>query len=83
MEAIDRPFDPDRIEVRTVHVDGSCPDTHTCDRVTDIDHPDCLFIVATPEADPAILAAHAELLGPGEQLMRWKRRTGMPAVPPA
>ncbi len=83
MDHLEPMFDQAQMEVRTVHVDPNCPDTNTCDRITDVGHPDRLFLVATPETDPAILAAHAHLLGPGEQLMRWKRRTGMPQIDPA
>lgn len=79
----DQSFDPTRITVRTLHVDNHCPDINSCDRVTDTGHPAYLHFVATPETDPAIIAAHAHLIGPGEQLMRWKRRTGLPEVPPA
>lgn len=76
-----RPFDPNRIEVRTVHTDPLCTDGNTCDRLTDIGHPDHLYFIATPEDDPAIIAAHARHIGSGEQLMRWKRTTGLPEVP--
>lgn len=84
MDQPDRqPFNPDRIEVTTLHVDSDCPDGQICDRITDIGHPDYLYLIATPETDLKIIAAHAKHIGPGEQLMRWKRRTGLPEVPPA
>jgi len=75
-------YDPARIEVTTLHVDRACADGKICDRVTDIGHPDYLYVIATPETDPTIIAAHAGHIGPGEQLMRWKRRSGLPEIPP-
>lgn len=60
---------------------GSCADDETCPKITDAGHPDDLHVIAVPETDPAVLAAHAKHMGPGEILVRFPRRH-LPEVSP-
>lgn len=78
--ASDPTHDPDVI---VLVIDDSCPDNNTCQAVVDAGHPEFLHLVVTDETDLTVLARLASRIGPGERLVRWPRRLGLPEVPPA
>lgn len=69
-------------EVTVLAIDSDCPDNNTCRAVLDAGDPEFLHMVVTDETDPAMLARLASRVGPGERLVRWPRRLGLPEVPP-
>lgn len=70
-------------EVKVLLVDNLCPDNNTCRAVLDAGDPEYLHLVVTDETDAATLHRLASRIGPGERLVRWPRRLGLPEVPPA
>lgn len=70
-------------EVTVLVIDSDCPDNNTCRAVLDAGDPEFLHMVVTDETDPATLARLASRVGPGERLVRWPRRLGLPEVRPA
>lgn len=70
-------------EVKVLLVDTDCPDNNTCRAVLDTGGSEYLHLVVTDETDPAVLSRLASRVGPGERLVRWPRRLGLPEVPPA
>jgi hypothetical protein len=70
-------------EVTVLVVDSDCPDNNTCRAILDAGDPEFLHMVVTDETDPAMLARLNSRVGPGERLVRWPRRLGLPEVPPA
>lgn len=70
-------------EVKVLLVDLSCPDNNTCRAVLDTGAGEFLHLVVTDETDPDVLSRLASRVGPGERLVRWPRRLGLPEVPPA
>lgn len=60
--------------------DPACPDGNSCPTVTRVtQRPGRHYLVATPETDPAVLAAHAPYMGPGEVLV-WQPDDLVPEV---
>lgn len=48
---------------------SDCPDEIQCVSIHDLDiHPERRYVITKQETDPAVLAAFAHLIGPGEQL---------------
>lgn len=70
-------------EVTALTIDSACPDNNTRRAILDTGDPKYLHMVVTDETDAATLARLASRIGPGERLVRWPRRMGLPAVPPA
>ncbi len=60
----------------------NCPDITTCPSIHTLDlHPGRRYLVTKQETDPAILAAFAPHIGPGEQL-GWAPAELLPEVGP-
>lgn len=70
-------------EVTVLLIDGDCADNITCRAVLDAGDPDYLHLVVTDETSPAMLGRLASRIGPGERVVRWPRRLGLPEVPPS
>lgn len=68
-------------EVTVLLIDSDCADNITCRAVLDAGDPDYLHLVVTDETDPAMLGRLASRVGPGERVVRWPRRLGLPEVP--
>jgi hypothetical protein len=69
-------------EVTVLVIDSDCPDNNTCRAILDAGDPEFLHMVVTDETDQAMLVRLASRVGPGERLVRWPRRLGLPEVPP-
>lgn len=69
-------------EVTVLVIDSDCPDNNTCRAILDAGDPEFLHMVVTDETEPAVLARLSSRVGPGERLVRWPRRLGLPEVPP-
>lgn len=70
-------------EVKVLLVDSDCPDNNTCRAILDAGDPEFLHLVVTDETRPDVLRKLASRRGPGERIVRWPRRLGLPEVPPA
>lgn len=70
-------------EVQVLLVDTRCPDNNTCRAVLDAGDPDYLHLVVTDETRADMLRKLASRVGPGERVVRWPRRLGLPEVPPS
>jgi len=70
-------------EVIVLRLHCECPDDEVCPAVLDAGDPEYLHLVVTDEDRPDVLARLASRVGPGERLVRWPRRAGMPEVSPS
>lgn len=70
-------------EVTVLRIDGKCPDTNTCYAVLDAGDPEYLHLIVKNETRPEVLQRLASRIGPGEHVIRWPRRIGLPEVPPS
>jgi hypothetical protein len=74
-----------QIEVTVLLRDNRCPDINTCAHILDVGDPEYLHMIVKDETDSSVLN-HPDVapkIGPGERLVRWPRRLGLPEVPPA
>lgn len=78
---MDEVHDDQLIEVTVLRAnDPSCPDGNSCPAVTRVkQRPGRHYLIAVPETDPAVLAAHASRMGPGEVLV-WQPDDLVPEV---
>jgi hypothetical protein len=59
--------------LRTLEDKDSCADGIKCPAIAEVDGMEDLYVIVTDETDPAILAAFADRVGPGERLGRVPR----------
>jgi hypothetical protein len=62
------------VQVTVLRVDNTCPDVDSCPAFTTVNtDQEWGYVIVKEVTDPAILAAHAKHIGPGERLGRVPR----------